>query len=111
MDRLINQAIDFSPSAKRSLVHYAFLVFGAVFYLCSILIFVKFLRLIFQNNFIKYAQANQTYLIIIFLAIIVHFCIALAPVRVLRVFALLVIVTAFRALALLVLALLGLGAL
>lgn len=71
-EHLINQAIDLSPSAKRSLVHYAFLVFGAVFYLCSILIFVKFLRLIFQNNFIKYAQANQKYLIIIFLAIIVH---------------------------------------
>ena len=71
-EHLINQVIDFSPSVARSLVHYSFLIFGALFYLCSILILIKFLQLIFVNNFIKYSQTNQIYLLTILLAVLAH---------------------------------------
>ncbi len=71
-EHLINQVIDFSPSVARSLVHYSFLIFGALFYLCSILILIKFLQLIFVNNFIKYSQTNQIFLLTILLAVLAH---------------------------------------
>lgn len=71
-EHLINQAIDFSPSVTRSLVHYSFLIFGGLFFLCSILILIKFLQLIFVNKFIQYSQTNKIFLLIILLGILTH---------------------------------------
>jgi len=71
-EHLINQAIDFSPSAARSLVHNSFLIFGGLFYLFTILILIKSLQLMFLNNFIKYLKANQIYLLVIILTVLTH---------------------------------------
>lgn len=69
---LINKEIDFSPSITRDIVHHLFLIFGAVFYLCSILIFIKFFYLIFQKSFLNYVRDKPLYLLALLLTILVH---------------------------------------
>jgi|TARA_B110000495_G_C23040456_1_gene623702 hypothetical protein len=69
---LINKAINFSPSINRASIHYLFLIFGAIFYLCSILILIKSLHLVFQNNLLSYLRYRPLFFLTLLLAAIVH---------------------------------------
>ena len=69
---LTDKTIDLSPSISRTIIHYSFLIFGAIFYLCSILILIKFLHLIFQNNLLRFLRANPLFFLTLLLAAVIH---------------------------------------
>ena len=69
---LTDKAINLSPSVSRTIIHYSFLIFGAIFYLCSILILMKFLHLIFQNNLLSFLKVNPLFFLTLLLVIVIH---------------------------------------
>ena len=68
----INNAIDLSPSISKITIHYLFVIFGAIFYLCSAFILIKFLYLVYKNNLLNYMQYNRLFFLTLLLAALVH---------------------------------------